>query len=701
MRSVMKLQKTLLCSAVSCALMPSFVMSEELPTDIETIEVVSDFRNQNLQQTAASLSVINEKEIALRNAQNLEEILIATPNVNFSSGSSRARYYQIRGVGERSQFKEPINPSVGLIIDDVDFTGIGSVSSMFDVEQVEVFRGPQGTKFGANALAGVVNINTKKPTDEFEGAIKLMAANYNSTAIGAAFSGPASEQLSYRLAIEQYTSDGFVDNKFLNKDNTNDKDELTIRTKFSYKATSDLTLDFSIFHFDFENGYDTFSLDNNRNTLSDEPGIDTQETTAASIKAFFKGFTSTDLVTIFSYADSDMVYGYDEDWSNPTLCQTNECIYGDYSSTDYYFRDRNSYSVEVRLMSKFDHQIFNDSTSWVVGFYQRQEENDLLREYTYAASEFTSTYETDSSAVFVQFDSQLNDQLTLTTGLRIEQRDLDYYDSAQLQFKPDDTMVGGKLVLAYQANQQTMFYSSVNRGFKAGGVNTDGSLSADKREFDPEYLWNYELGVKTSMLEDAAFVRLALFYMDRDDMQVKTYEDYERPDGTPGFLIYLDNAASGVNQGLEIDGAWNITDTFELYGALGLLDSEYKEFINGNGEDYSGKEQAHAPNYQFNIGINYHLTDRWLFNLNVDCKDEFYFSDSHRDKSDSVELVNASVTYSRHNWQIKAWGRNLTDQDYQTRGFFFGNDPRVGYEAKGYYQLGAPAEYGVTFNYQF
>ena len=90
-----------------------------------------------------------------------------------------------------------------------------------------------------------------------------------------------------------------------------------------------------------------------------------------------------------------------------------------------------------------------------------------------------------------------------------------------------------------------------------------------------------------------------------------------------------------------------------------------------------------------------------LFNVNVDGKDEFYFSDSHDEKSNAIDLVNASVTYLQDHWQVKLWGRNITDKDYQTRGFYFGNDPRDGYTSKGYYQLGAPAEFGVTLDYQF
>ena len=700
-------------NAITTILLASFSMATvaaetenqtETTTDTETIErivVTADFRESNIQNTASSVTVLGENDIALRNAQNLEEMVLATPNVNFSSGSNRARYYQIRGIGERSQYSEPINPSVGMIIDDVDFTGIGSVASMFDVEQVEVFRGPQGTKFGANAMAGVINITTKAPSEEFEASIKSTIGNYNTSALGLAVSGPATEKLGYRFAIEQFQSDGFIENDYLDKDDTNNRDELTVRSKFSYQATDHLNVDVALFYFDFDNGYDTFSLDNTRTTLSDEPGFDSQKTIATSAKFTYSKLDAANLVAIFSYGDSDMDYGYDEDWSNPTLCLNNDCPYGDYSSTDHYFRERTTFTSEFRLVSKPDGKLFNGSTDWVSGVYTRSEENDLLRQYTYAASDFESNYQADTSAAFIQFDSALTSQLTLTTGLRVEYRELDYTDSQNLAFNPDDTMVGGKAVLAYQLSSDSLVYGSINRGFKAGGVNINGSLDESNREFDPEYLTNLEIGLKQNYLDGDAYARFAVFYMDREDMQVSTYSTNKRPDGSEEFVTYLDNAAEGTNHGIEIDAAWQVNQNIDFYGALGILDSEYTDYINGAGEDLSNREQAHAPGYQFNVGVNYYINDMWLINVNIDGKDEFYFSDSHQEKSDAVELANASVSYLNDNWQVKLWGRNITDEDYQTRGFYFGNDPRDGYTAKGYFQYGAPAEYGITFDYQF
>ena len=113
---------------------------------LEEIVVTADFRDTNLMETGASISVLDESLIVERGAQHLEEILGIAPNVNYASGTSRARYFQIRGVGDRSQFQEPLNASVGLLLDGIDFSGIGSLGTTFDVEQVEILRGPQGTR---------------------------------------------------------------------------------------------------------------------------------------------------------------------------------------------------------------------------------------------------------------------------------------------------------------------------------------------------------------------------------------------------------------------------------------------------------------------------------------------------------------------------------------------------------------------------
>ena len=672
----------------------------------EIITVTSDFRQENLLKTASALSVLTAIEIQQRNAQNLEELIAVIPNVNFASGSQRARYYQIRGIGERSQYNEPINPSVGMIIDGIDFTGVGSIATLFDIQQVEVFRGPQGTRFGANALAGMLSITTNAPTDEFEGNIKVDAGNYHSYGLGVALSGPASDAVNYRVSANKYQSDGFIKNTYLNKSNTNNRDELSLRGNLSIDASKDLTISLSAFHFDFDNGFDAFSLDNTRNTLSDQPGVDQQKTSALAAKFIYEGFDNFTLETLISHADSDLTYGYDEDWayagiSDPAVIENQDFAYWEYSSTDYYFRDKSTQTVELRALSNNESKLFDDTTSWVAGIYFKQDDESLQREYTYLEHDFTSSFDTQSIAIYGQLDSQLNEQWTLTTGLRVEQRSADYINSDDFIDSPDDTMVGGKLVLSYQQNSDMFWYGSINRGYKAGGTNTDGTLPENLRTFDPEYLLNYELGYKVSLFDNAAFIRAAVFYMDRTDVQVKSSKTISREDGSAEFVDYLGNAATGSNIGVEVEANWQFNEVVELYGSLGLLDTEFNDFINADGVSLDGRQQAHAPNYQFSAGINIRPTEYWLINVSFDGKDGFYFSDSHNERSKSVELLNASVSYSRDNYQVKIWARNLTDEDYATRGFYFGNDPRDGYSDKQYTQLSEPSVFGLTLNYQF
>jgi len=662
---------------------------------IEVITVNAAYRSKSLQTTAASLSVLTAEDIALRNAQNLEEIAGAVANVNFSSGSQRARYYQIRGIGERSQFQEPINPSVGIIVDDIDYSGIGSIASTFDLGQVEFLRGPQGTRFGANALAGLMYMSSKAPTDSFESAIKVTAGNYGSFGTGLVLSGPASDKVNYRISAEKYQSDGFIENTYLDKEDTNNRDELTLRGKLAIEATEFLTIDLAVHHFDFDNGYDAFSLDNTRQTMSDQPGFDKQETSAMSAKFTYSKFDNFNLVSVFSHADSDLAYGYDEDWSYQGLHAW------EYSSTDHYMRDRKTSTAEVRLLSKPGKKIFSNTTSWVAGIYSKTDQEDLQRQYTYLASDYHSAFEADTLAVFAQFDSEISDKLTLTSGLRIEKRSSDFDNSDGLLFSPEDNMVGGKLVLSYQVTDNNMAYAAINRGYKAGSVNTSGSLPEALRAFDPEYLWNYELGYKASFFDNSAYLRTAIFFMSREDIQISSYHLELREDGSAEFISYWDNAAKGSNQGIEVEGGWNVSDSVEIYGSLGLLATDFKDYIYADGTKETGRDQAHAPSYQFSLGMNYFFNEQWKINLAVDGKDEFYFSDSHDEKSTDLVLMHGSISYSQEQWQVKLWARNMFDKDYTTRGFYFGNDPRDFYEAKAYYQYGEPAVFGLTLDYQF
>jgi len=677
---------TCFCFSISAQVDSSIVLEE--------IIVNADYRQSKASDIFSSVTVLDANLIRKKNAQHLEDILFNAPNVNLSSGASRARFYQIRGIGERGQFSEPLNSSVGVIIDGVDFSGIGNAALLYDVEQVEILLGPQGTRYGSNALAGLINLQSKSPTNETSYGLQLENANFDSSGLAGYLSGSISNQLRYRLSAQNLKSDGFNTNQFLSK-KTNQRDEGIVRGKLDWTPSDYVQLGITASTINIDNGYDSFSLDNVRDTISDQPGIDRQQADILSTKLSLTQFAKFKVEALLGYADSKTEYGYDEDWV------FNGFHPWEYSSSDQYFRDRETTSAELRFVSSDSGLIFSNTTDWVFGIYSLQQEVDLKRIYTFLSTDFSSRYDIKRFAVYGEINSDLNNNWGLSLGFRGENFDAAYFDSNAINFTPDEILYGGKLALTYRTSTNSLIYASISRGYKTGGFNTDGSLDSDLREFNAEELINYEFGFKGSLYNDQLKTQLALFFMDRDDVQIASSVVRSRADGSSEFIDYVGNAAAGSNYGLEASAKFQAANNIMFHGSLGLLKTEYKEFVNSAGDNLGGRQQAHAPNYQYTLGVDIRISSSLELDVNIQGKDSFYFSDSHSIRSKDYSLVNASLSYSWKEWQLTLWGRNLNDEDYSVRGFFFGNDPRDNYAAKGYTQLGEPMRYGLTLNMDF
>ena len=687
----------------TCSIAESAISVSESPISkgaIEEIIVTSDFRDSTLLKTPASVTVFDSAAIAQRQARHLEQVLNLAPNVNFSSGASRGRFIQIRGIGERSQFIEPLNPSVGTLVDGIDFTGIAGAATTMDIAQIEILRGPQGTLYGANALAGLINIRSNQPSEQLQGNMQVSVGDYDTRTVSAAVGGPISDSLGYRVAVQQHNSDGYIENDFLKRDDTNNIDELSLRTILDWQASDDLDLKLTLFHVDADNGYDGFSLDNTRHTLSDTPGHDRHKATAAAVESSWQGANNFKVISLLSFADNDLEYGYDEDWAFPDICVGQTCTYPGYNSRDNYSRERENASVDIKLVSKPEARILNDSSDWVLGVYWRDQDEQLLRQYTYAATDFTSDFETSNKALYAQLDSQLSESLTLISGLRLENRDATYRDSDLVAHSVDESLWGGRLALQYQVTANQMIYGLVSRGYKAGGVNSDSSLAAEDREFDTELMWNFEAGIKGRWLDDRLQTQVAAFYQKRDDIQIKQSLVQSRDDSNASdFTDYFGNAASGANYGVEVEFNWLATESLAWFGSLGLLSAEYDIPLS---MDLDSRQQAHAPDYQFAVGGSYQVSDILSISIDVEGKDKFYLSSSHNEQSESYELINARLNYALGDWDLSLWGRNLTNKDVIVRGFGgFGNDPRKDYATEPYYQFGEPRMFGVSGQYDF
>lgn len=687
-------------SALSLAVISAFSLhaSEQ---DIEHISVQGDFRQHNLQHVAGSVAVLSEQDMQRQSAQHLDDVLQQFANVNFAAGASRGRFIQIRGIGERSEFIDVINPSVGILIDGIDYAGLG-ISSVAHPEQLEVFRGPEATRFGTNALAGMVNLTSKTPSFIPEGKISASLANYDSWQLSGYHSAPIAEQLAYSLTLDQQKSAGFIDNAYLNRDNTNNIDEFTGRFKLHYLATAQLQLGLTAHVIEQQNGYDAFSLDRNRTTLSDEPGQDKLRSKALAINLAYQGFAVADFSAQLSYLNADSDYGFDEDWSYRGIHPW------EYSYQDRYLREREQWTLDYRLVSKPAGLLFGN-TDWVVGLYASQRDLALqrLRRAETERRFFASELERRNLSLYGETQTALTEQLSLVVGGRVEQYKDDYLDVASINLQSDKTMWGAKVSLNYQVNPQAMLYGLVSRGYKVGGINGEAlskagddnfAVLSTKASFEPESVINAEFGVKGSSADGSLTTRVAAFYMWRKDMQVKGWIN---PDLGPEFAGFIDNAASGRNYGLEMETRLQLNTQLQLFVNAGYLQSRLGHYVTDSGLDLSGRDQAHAPRVNYSVGADWLLTEQLSLQAGIQGKSSFYYSDGHNAKASSSELVNLRLNYQLQQWELALWVRNALDKDVGVRGFYFGNDPRDEYAPHVYEQFAEPRRVGISASYSF
>ncbi|WP_164503451.1 TonB-dependent receptor [Pleionea sediminis] len=669
----------------------------EMASNDNVLVVRSDWKIQPINKTPSSLVVILDEKIKERNAQHLDQLLRSVGNVNFNSGASRGRFVQIRGIGERSQFQDPINPSVGFFIDGIDFSGVMGSATLYDLSQVEVLRGPQGTRFGANSLAGAIYLETESARSEID-RFDISLAEQNSLSTGIAVGGEISEAAAMRFVLHQSVSDGFIKNQFLNRDDTDNIDELNARVKTDWQVNKNFNLKIALHHWDIDNGYDAFSLDNNRMTLSDEPGFDRQATDAVSVQGNYLSSLGSEFEFSVAVSDSQLDYGYDEDW-------TFDGFHPDgYSSFDRYLRDKDTINLDLRWLPNSLFNLWGKQTDWIFGVYAKKDDEALTRQYTYLSGDFQSIFETKTVALYGEAQSSISEDTRLVIGARVESREADYQDVGFGE-TTDETMIGGRVSLQHALSEQSMVYGLIARGFKAGGVNPQSELDLINRTFDSETSINYELGYKSTLFDDAGSLRLAAFHITRDDQQTKNWQVITRDDDTQGFIGYVGNVDNGTNQGIELDINWRVSPSFELNSSIGLLETELDQILRLEDDQVitiNGREQAQAPSYNYHLSGKWVPTDHWFSVLTLEGKDKEFFSDNHELRNKHTDLVHFQVGYQAMDWRLTVWVKNMTDETTYIRGFgSFGNDPRNGYATEPYFQLGAPRQVGVSFNTQF
>jgi outer membrane receptor protein involved in Fe transport len=668
--------------------------------------VTGSLWESDLTRTTASVTALDSERLA-GDTQHFEDLINAIPNLTWTGGTSRPRYFQIRGIGENSQFEgETPDSSIRFLVDDLDFTGLGGIGNLFDVQQVEVLRGPQAGAYGVNAAGGVIKIVTNEPTSEWSGQVEGTIGEDNLISTGFAIGGPLleddPERLTFRFSTYQLQQDGFRDNQFLGKDDTNERDELNTHLKLHWIANEDWQWDGTLFYAEVNNGYDEWSLDNTRfDTYSDEPGRDEQKSIAGSIRGTWTGLQNVNVTTVTNYGTTDLLYSYDNDWTSGNYDSDPLGTYDGFIQND---REHSSLGQELRFDSVEKSEALGWIDRWTLGTYYNQLKEDTRTQYNdYGGSaDADYTYKIYSYSFYGQVAHDFSTDTRLLIGFRSEHQKVDiktnrvedsgdWYDGTLTNEDSDQSssLWGGKITLEHNLAAEQLIFTSFTRGYKAAGAN--GGIfreAGDPLTYDDETLYNFEVGFRSGWLDATVISQVTAFYQYRNDPQLRD------SGGSGGFFHYFtDNYGKAEHFGLEAEATWLIANGLSANLGLGLLKTT----------DNEHDELANAPTYTFSAQLNYQADNGCFANLSAQGSDEYYESNSKDNRDQRVRnafvTFNGSIGYKYQNWTFTVWGKNLFDEAYEKRIFYFDN-----YDGQGETRFENPADpqqFGVTLNYEW
>ncbi|MFG1504378.1 TonB-dependent receptor [Halobacteriovorax sp. ZH5_bin.2] len=659
----------------------------------DAIYIYGLFEKKEYYSDANSTSLKTAKDFSQEQSTDMSESFKSVPNLNMANGSSRSNFFQIRGIGERSAYEGISNYSVGLMVDEIDYTGVSGTTNLNGIKQLEVYKGPQATRFGPSAMAGMIHLKSQDPTQESKFKTYLSYESFNTWEESISYSGMLNSSTGLALSLSKRDSDGFMENEYLKRNDTNGQDELNIRASL-VKDFIDSTLTFGLHYFDKANGYDAFVQDNGHTTRSDKPGKDKSETLGQYLKYEKDLSVNSTSTTILTHFKNNSYYSYDEDWGNNPYWNTIPGWNADYDYNIEFPRKREDFTLDQRLSSK----------SSTIGVYLKSSNEDF-KEIGYEDSAVRKSIDgevdTKLVSIYAEQTKDLSEKIDINYGGRIEYRNVEFEaqeSGIKTKLSPEDLMYGLNITLSKKGLLGDLAYLKLSKGYKPGGINTQSAIPDTRKEFRPEDLYSFELGQKYHLKEKGISLSSSLFFMYRNNAQVKTsFQD--DPMDPSSFTFYTDNAASGFNYGAEIEAALTKTYGLSISSGLGLLGTRYGDYNIGT-RDLDGRQMPHAPNYQVNLNLNYRYKNGMYWDINFYASDDFYFSNSHDLKSTAYQLVDTKVGYRYKSLDISIWCKNIFDETYSLRGYYFANMPPA-WQDDLYTQKEAPRSYGISASYEF
>lgn len=718
-------------------------MAQDSGAPLEEIIVTAQRRAQSLQDVPISINAITGegfRELNLRSATDLSAV---SPGL-FAAGSrgDSNPLFAIRGIGLNDTFSNN-NPTVGIYFDDV-VQPLPPLLSLpvYDLDRIEVLKGPQGTLYGRNTTGGAINFISRRPSQEFEAYLTTGYSRFERFDLEGAVGGPISDDLAFRISARTVQQSGGWQENAVTGETIGDKDNKALRGQLLWNPTDSLDVLFKA----------SVIKETADTQLREHVGYNAPE--GGDCIGFIRGERDEgNCVNALGYYDdtgdrrtveASEIYGHESEvdskdftlqvnWHLEGVTLTSITGYIDYTRDmgddadgsplvmlDSLYRDDiETYSQEFRLSSET-----SGPWSWVVGAYYSWDElfadfDQALDDHFFQTRvEVDALQTTEAYAAFGQVDYDITDRLRLTTGLRYtnEDKELEYdaYDTdpfgtsaglptpvAGIDDSISEDDVSGKLGLDYTLSDGWMVYASASKGYKSGGFKTAIAFNVNElNPFEGEDLYAYEVGSKMELADGRVQFNTAAYYYDYRDFHAFVTEIHGGVN-----VIVMNNAGDARVYGVEAEVTARPTDRLMLKLAANAMDTEITSINPDVEADYKGNKMANAPELTFFGMARYDLPTESLgfgsyLMVDTSYRSETYYSVNNYGQSsqDAFWLANArlGITSPNEQWELALWGKNLADKRYVSTSYdnYGGIFPSQNF-------LGDPRTYGVSVTFNF
>ena len=651
-------------------------------------------------------------------ATDLGDIQNLVPNLTLYQGDASNAVVYVRGIGQRDSLAFA-DPGVGIYLDQVYLgRAQGAFLDIFDIERIEVLRGPQGTLYGRNTIGGAIKYVSRAPGNELAGEVSVLAGDYGRRDIKATLEGPLIDgQLMAKASVAKMSRDGYARNTFTGGDD-GDKDTLAGRLSLLWDASDAISVTLALDHTDDDpetsrtpvRATEVFGIAPNSDPFKVQADFNDRNELETGGVAVTVDWQLNDALTLLSISSSrSMDYAAHLDLDATELAIFN--VFVD--------QEQDQFSQELQLT------YLGDKLTAVAGLYYFNEEDvtesGIFGPVISFINNSENDLETDSYAAYGDVSYQWDSQWRLTAGLRYTSEEKSFkrvqeFYPADQTFPPelgtglqvtnidvddDWEMFTPKLGVDYQFDDDAMAYASISKGFKSGGFDGRSNDEFGATPYDEETLWAYELGIKSKLWQQRLQLNAAVFYYDYEDLQLSSFTAAE--DGS--FQALFTNAGEAETYGAELELSALLAEGFTVDLNLGYLDAEYEEFIGADGEDISDeREMVNSPEWTSRLAVSYELllADGGTISLNADVayRDKVYSTVSSSEvlAQSGYSIWNAQVQWLSpdQQWELLISGKNLTDKEYITHGFDLSDS--LAYQLAYY---GAPRTAYVSLAYKF